>query len=327
MRNLPFFTFITLAATAAGYGLYIWIHQQYGPDTVTVSRHEITHAIYATGVVEPVYWTKLAPEKTGRLTEIIHNEGSSVTRGDVVGRMESRQVEERLEEARAHLSYAAKEAARSRILIDSGGVSRSHAEDTERELKEASGRVHAIEREIEDLKLITPIDGVVLRREAEIGETVQAGVPVFWVGKPKPLRITAEVDEEDIGRVKPGQTSLLKMDAFPNQVFEGHVSEITPQGDPVNKVFRVRIALPDDAPLLINMTAEVNIITERMANALVIPSTSEADGFVWRIAEGRPVKTLVKIGLRNDTQLQVLEGLHENDVILRNVPVDKEHQP
>ena len=83
---------------------------------------------------------------------------------------------------------------------------------------------------------------------------------VFWIGDPKPLRITADVDEEDVPRVEPGQKVLLRADAFPDRVLEGGLTSITPKGDPVQKTYRVRIELPDDAPLLIGMTVEANVV-------------------------------------------------------------------
>lgn len=323
VRRLLFTLLLLLAGVVLAYGFYAVTSGKRALDTVTVSRTEIIRAVYATGTVEPVNRTMLSPEKTGRLMEIVHNEGEKVTKGDVVARMESRLVEERLQEAQEHLIYVTKEAKRNRKLVTSGAVSRKQAEDAEREYGETRERVHQLRRELEDLKLVSPVDGLVLRREAEIGETVQAGEAAFWVGSPKPLRITADVDEEDIGQVKLGQVALIKADAFPNRVFEGKVNEITPQGDPVNKVFRVRIALPDDAPLMINMTVEVNIITERIPNALVIPAESESGSYVWQVINGKKQKTPVKTGIRNETQVQILEGLKEGDVISRKPPEGK----
>lgn len=328
-EHKPPFTFrlwpiaVALVLLALGFWLYSFFHRPNPSEEVTVARGEIIHAVYATGTVEPVYWAMLSPQKTGRLVEILHYEGDAVAKGEVVARMEDRVVKERLHEAQVSLHFQTKEAARYRALAKTGAASRARAEDAEQAYGEAKARVQALQRELGDLTLAAPMKGVVLRRDVELGETIQAGESAFWVGSPKPLRITAEVDEEDIGKVKLGQAALIKADAFPEQVFEGKVNEITPQGDPVNKVFRVRVALPDNTPLMINMTVEANIVTRRTADALLIPSDSEEDGFVWRIARGKKKKTPVKIGIRNDTQVQVLEGLNEGDRILRTPPARK----
>ena len=80
--------------------------------------------------------------------------------------------------------------------------------------------------------------------------------------------VTAEVDEEDIARCRPGQQAVIKADAFPGRVLKGQVNEITPLGDPLNKSYRVRVALPDDTPLHLGMTTELNIIVSEQPNAL-----------------------------------------------------------
>ena len=117
------------------------------------------------------------------------------------------------------------------------------------------------------------MDGVVLRRDGEVGEIAEVGQILFRVGVPKPLQVVAEVNEEDIPRVAVGQTVLLRTDAFPGQRLEATVREITPMGDPVAKTYRIRVALPDDTPLRPGMSVEANVVTREKPNALLVPAT------------------------------------------------------
>lgn len=303
------------------YGGFSFVRGEKGAhDTVPVARDTVVHAVYATGTVEPVYWAQLAPYKTARLMEIVHYEGDKITKGDVIARMENRAEKQRLAEAKASLDFAQKELERNAVLIEQQAISRREFEDTQRRQREAAAQVRSLQHAVDDLTLITPVDGVVLRRDIELGEVAEAGKTIFWVGQPIPLRITADVDEEDIAQVSFGQKALIKADAFEGRVFEGTVSEITPKGDPINKVFRVRIRLPDDTPLLTGMTTEVNILTKTVNNALVIPATSEAGGFAWRVDGARPLKTEVRTGVRSETMVEVTEGLKEGDLVLRQAP-------
>lgn len=294
-------------------------------ETVAVTRGEAVRAVYATGIVEPVEQAQLAPQKTGRLIAILRDEDDAVKAGDVVAQLDDHVERARLEEMNARLAFLEKDLARQRELVSRGAASRRGLEDVEREYGEIKARVGALREEIAHLTLTSPLEGIVLRRDVEPGETVQAGAVVFWVGKPSPLRITAEVDEEDIGMVKLGQVALIKADAFPDQVLEGTVSEITPRGDPVNKVFRVRIALTEDTPLLVSMTAEINVIIDTAQNTLLVPVTSISGNTAWRAGrrgKGEPVP--VKTGIRGEKMIQVLEGLNEGDAILRYPPSSKE---
>jgi HlyD family secretion protein len=311
---------ILLAAIAIG-AVYISTKTVANSDTVTVTRKQVIRAVYATGTVEPVQWAKLAPHKTSRLLEYVFDEGQAVAKGSVVAQMENHVEKEKLAEAQARLEFSNKELERYSALVKQNAVSRKQLEDAQRAQKESQAQVQAILQELKDLTLISPLDGIVLRRDVEHGETVQAGEVIFWVGQPKPLRISAEVDEEDIAQVAVGQKALIKSDAYPDQVFEGKVSEITPKGDSVNKVFRVRVALPDDAPLLTGMTTEVNIIVKTVENALVVPKDSESGGKVWRITGGKPKENPVKTGIKGDTDIEIINGLQEGDIVLRQAPV------
>ncbi|TIU96484.1 MAG: HlyD family efflux transporter periplasmic adaptor subunit, partial [Mesorhizobium sp.] len=93
------------------------------------------------------------------------------------------------------------------------------------------------------------------------------------------------VNEEDIPRVEIGQRALLKSDAFLRQNLEAVVDSITPKGDPVTKTYRVRFRLPDDTPLRIGMSTDVNIVIRVSKNALLIPSVA-VDGNKVFMVEG-----------------------------------------
>ena len=155
------------------------------------------------------------------------------------------------------------------MLLRRGVAAQSELDRAESEERATAALVEVAQRRLEDYLIRSPIDGKVLRRDGEPGEVRDTADAVFWIGEPLPLRVTAEVDEEDIPRVQPGQRALLKADAFPDRALEGKVGQITPKGDPVQKTYRVRIALPDDTPLMIGMTIEANIIIAERPAVLV----------------------------------------------------------
>jgi multidrug efflux pump subunit AcrA (membrane-fusion protein) len=127
------------------------------------------------------------------------------------------------------------------------------------------------------------------------------------------------VDEEDILKVKKGQAALLKSDAIQGKVLEGTVGDITPKGDPVNKNFRVRISLSKDTPLLIGMTVEVNIVTSKSENALVVPVEAVKDGAVW-LAGAPAANVSVETGRTDGKVVEILKGLSGNETIRAAAP-------
>src|SRR6185437_1967818 len=147
------------------------------------------------------------------------------------------------------------------------------------------------------LKLVAPADGRIIRRDGEIGQLIAANQTVFWLSC-APVRVSAEVDEEDIARVKPGQPVLLRADAFPGRIFDGTVESITPKGDPIARSYRVRISLAAGTPLMIGMTAETNIILRRDEHALLLPAGTVTQDMVWVVDNDRLVRRKVTVGAR-----------------------------
>jgi RND family efflux transporter MFP subunit len=159
------------------------------------------------------------------------------------------------------------------------------------------------------------MDGVVLRRDGEIGEIAEIGQILYRVGVPKPLEVVTEVNEEDIPRVAVGQVALLRTDAFPDVRIEAKVRQITPMGDPLTKTYRVRLALPDDTALLPGMSVEANVISREKANALLVPTDAIVDNAVFVIEDARLRKRSVKVGIRGTRQTEILSGLNDGERI------------
>ena len=166
------------------------------------------------------------------------------------------------------------------------------------------------------------MNGVVLRRDGEIGEIAEAGQILFRVGVPLPLQVVAEVNEEDIPRVALKQTVLFRTDAFPDRRLEGTVREITPMGDVVAKTYRIKVALPDDTPLKPGMSVEANIVTRERPDALLVPAGAVQGNAVFVIDGNRARKREVKIGIRGTRAVEVLDGLKEGERVASPAPTD-----
>jgi RND family efflux transporter MFP subunit len=109
---------------------------------------------------------------------------------------------------------------------------------------------------------------------------------------------------------------LIRSDAFAGKVFEGRVKAITPKGDPVARTYRVRVSLPPDAPLMIGMTAETNIVLRKEDNALLVPAGAVHQDAVWRVADGKLEKQKVVVGAKDAREVEILSGLREGDRIV-----------
>jgi RND family efflux transporter MFP subunit len=169
---------------------------------------------------------------------------------------------------------------------------------------------------LDDYVITSPMGGVVLRRDGEIGEIAEQGQILFRVGVPTPLQVVAEVNEEDIPRVVVGQTVLFRTDAFMDRRLTGTVRQMTPMGDPVTKTYRIKVSLPDDTPLLPGMSVEANVVTREKAGALLVPKDA-VDGTTVFVVDGdRARKRLVKLGIRGTRAVELLSGVEEGERVV-----------
>jgi len=317
-RRTIFASVILVVATAVAAGYY-W----YRIPTVTVvapTTGPAVQAVYATGVVEPVYWAKVAPLTRHRIAEICACEGKAVSKGELLARLDDREERARLAELDARAEFLAAEVTRYRRLLERRVVSSQAYERAVSEHGQIRAAIAAAKERLRQLDLRAPLDGIVLRKDGEVGEVAAPEDVLFWVGQPRPLWVVAEVDEEDIPRVADGQQVLIRADAFPSRILGGTVTRITPKGDPINKNYRVRIALPDDTPLKIGMTTEINILVRRVENALLVPAEAVAGDSVWIVRDGVASRRKVETGIRGDGKIQVTGGLTAADRIVAAPP-------
>ncbi|MEM7044966.1 MAG: HlyD family efflux transporter periplasmic adaptor subunit, partial [Pseudomonadota bacterium] len=169
-----------------------------------------------------------------------------------------------------------------------------------------------------DLALKSPMDGIVLRRDGEVGE-IAGTAPneaLLWVGQARPLRVVAEINEDDVVKVRPRQRVLLRHEGHDGDPLEAIVERLTPKGDPETKTFRAYLRLPNDTPLMIGMSIEANIIVREAKDVVLVPAEAIVDEQV-QLAEGdRIAVRRVEIGIRGSAKVEIESGLADGDVIL-----------
>jgi RND family efflux transporter MFP subunit len=286
----------------------------------TATTGPAVQAVYATGNVEPVHWAKVGPAVRARITAVPVEEGARVQAGQPMAQLDDREARHRVEEAEARANFAQEELARVRALVARDVASRATLDRAEAEARAVRAVADAAQRRLDDYVVRAPSAGLVLRRDAEVGEVVDTPAALFWIGEPKPLRITAEVDEEDIAQIREGQRALLRADAFAGQVLTATVAQITPKGDATRKAYRVRLALPDDTPLMIGMTVEANIVLRETSNAVLIPPAALRSEHVF-IAQGEVARRRqVTVGVQGPRAVEIRQGIAAGDVVVLDPP-------
>lgn len=320
-RRWPWGRILVLLALLAAAGAGGWFIQR--PVQVTVAKAgvgEAVDAVYASGIVDYVRQAHVAPIVTAPIRRVYVQEGDAVRPGEILAQLEDGpQVGTTLQlEAQAAQARAA--AARQQRLYDAGFGARAALEDAVAQRKAAEAAAASARARLADYRLKAPFAGRVLRRDAEPGDLAMTGQAMFVIADVSHLRITADVDERDVGRLSVGMEAVVRADGFPGQIFQARVTDITPQGDATGRVFRVRLSLPAATPLKPGMTVETNLVTARRADAVLVPSAALSEGAVWIVHGGRAHRREVRTGAAGADRTEIVSGVSPGQSVVLNPP-------
>jgi membrane fusion protein, multidrug efflux system len=307
-----------LAIAAAGGGYYAYnnyLHVQ----TVTTSvaaLAPVSEAIYGTGTVEPARWAKVVPLQRRRLVDLCSCEGQTVKAGQVLGRQDDAEERSAMNELQLSYQQAQRDLERAEKDRTKSDAAQKEYEQRWTQAEEYKSRISAQQVRIDQLVLRAPLDGMVLRRDGEVGEIVGPTDVLFWVGPPLPMQVVAEVNEEEINRIAVGQKALLRSEAFPGRPLHANVSQITPKGDPTRKTFRVYLLLPNDTPLRIGMSVEANIIFREKPSAIVVPAEAVAGDAVETVNNGKIERVPVRVGIRGSRNVEIIGDVSRGMAVL-----------
>jgi RND family efflux transporter MFP subunit len=297
---------------AGGAGAYYYFQ----PPVVTVSlatRAPVSEVVYGSGTVEPVRWAKVIPFTRRRIVELCRCERQGVRQGQVLARQDDAEEQAALNEITARLEQLERDLDRSDKDVQKGSATKQQNEQLKTQIRELNFRIAAQKERIAALVLKSPMDGMVLRRDGEIGEIAGPTDVLFWVGPPTPMHVVAEINEEEIPKIALGQRAFLRNEAFANRSLNATVSQITPKGNPESKTFRVYLLLPQDTPLRIGMTVEVNIVFREKPDALVVPAAAIVD---------RTSRVRVATGVRGARLVEVSGDLAEGAMVVSPARTD-----
>jgi HlyD family secretion protein len=310
-----------------------------GGQVVRVARRTIGSSVKATGVVKPRIGAevKVGSRVSGVVARLHVQIGDTVSRGQLLAELDTRELEARRDQAQAALAaadatllYARSDLARRQAL---GAVQLLSAADldvaersrgvAEQQRAEAAANLDFARTQLGYSRITAPIPGVVASVATQEGETVAASLaaPTFvTLVDLARLEVWAYVDETDIGRIAKGQPARFTVDTYPDHEFEGRVTAVYPQAEirdnVVNYVTVVTFDPNRDRTLRPEMTATVRIAIETRQGALAVPRRAirreQGRSFVLTPAGE---KRFVRVGSRDETECEVLEGLREGDLV------------
>ena len=330
-------------------------------ETAKVEKKSIHTSITATGTIEPVTSVTVGTQVSGIVAKLYVDYNSIVKKGQVIAELDKTNLISELNTAKANLASSQSTATyqqanynRYKTLYDKGLVSADEFENAQLSYQKAREDVNAKRESVRKAEtnlgyatITSPIDGVVLSKSVEEGQTVAASFntpELFKIAQDlTDMRVIADIDEADIGGVKEGQRVSFTVDAFPDDHFEGRVTQVRQQATTESNVvtYEVVISAPnEDLKLMPGLTASVTIFTMEKNDVLVVPSKAlrfmpnqaflekdqtiadvEADHKLWTM-EGNTFKAhKVEIGTSNGVLTEITGGVAAGTVVLSDFNV------
>ncbi len=334
--------------------------------TVKVERQEIKSSVTATGTIEPVTLVEVGTQVSGIISHIYVDYNSTVKKGQVIAELDRENLNSQLETAQAQLesaksdlSYQEQNFERQKTLHDKGHISDNDFELARLSYQQAKAtynqRIQSVKTARTNLGYATitsPIDGIILTRAVEEGQTVASSFStptLFTIAKDlTDMRVIADIDEADIGGVREGQRVNFTVDAFPDDVFEGRVTQVRQEATTESSVvtYEVVISAPNpELKLKPGLTANVTIITKEVQNVLAVPVAAlsftpnenllkdgetiadcQGKSKVW-VREGNVFKAIpVETGENNGILAEIKNGLKGGEDVITEFCIEQRMQ-
>ena len=325
--------------------------------TSAVHRGSLVNSVAATGTIEPITQVEVGTQVSGIINHIFVDFNSQVKKGQVIAELDRTTLEAELKSSTATLQstkteyeYQLKNFTRIKGLHDKKMVSDTDYESAEYSFEKAKYSYEKSQSDMTRVKqnlsyatIYSPIDGVVIDRAVEEGQTVAASFntpTLFTIANDlRQMRVIANVDEADIGGVVEGQEASFTVDAFPDDVFKGTVTQVRLQPTTTSNVvtYEVVVGAPNpDLKLKPGLTANLTIYTMRKDSVLLLPlkalrftpdgaeasavdSTHPHARTVWMESPQGPVSRTVQVGDNDGIFAEVTGGVKEGDKVITSV--------
>lgn len=358
---------LVIAAVAAIATLAVWLlsggkkEEKITFDTAAVAPANIMNSITATGTIEPVTSVTVGTQVSGIVSKLFVDYNSVVKKGQVIAELDKTNLMSQLNTAKtqlataqSQLNYQTANYKRYKTLFEKGLVAADDFDNAKLSYTQAKEQVASAKEEVQRAQtnlgyatITSPIDGVVLSKSVEEGQTVAASFStpeLFTIAQDLTnMQVVADVDEADIGDVKEGERVSFTVDAYPDDTFEGEVKQVRQEATTTNNVvtYEVVISAPNaDLKLKPGLTANVTIYTAERKGVLSVPSkalrfipqketvgkmkivdAANAKNKVWTIEGNSIVAHKVNIGMTDGTNTQIVGGIAEGTKVVTGLNV------
>ena len=289
-------------------------------EVALVQAVDFSDEVSAVGSLKASESVILRPEVSGRVVRIGFRDGAVVGQGDLLIALDAAIQDAELAQAQANLGLAQASYRRNQELLDKKFISQQALDASGATLKVQEAAVQLAEAKAAKMRIRAPFRGVIGLRDVSVGSYVKEGEVLVNIEDISSLRVDFRLAESYLGRLAAGQSLELSSDALPGQRFTARVEAIDPQIDPNGRSIAVRARLDNSAgKLRPGMFVRVRLAFGERKGVLMLPEEAIVPGAkasVFKQVDGKAERVVVRLGVRRDAMVEVVEGLAAGDVIV-----------
>lgn len=291
-------------------------------EVAKVTRGSMSRSSTVTGAVQPLRQVGVNAQLAGVLTAVLVEEGDMVSQGQVIARIDDRELAAQVRAVEAQLRLAESTFERSEQLREAQVITAAEYERDHANLEAVRAQLDQLRTRIGFATINSPISGVVTERRLLTGDAVAPQTRLFTVADLGTLVVRLPVSELDVGSLRAGETVNLRMDALPDQMFRGRVRRVFPTADTSTRLVPVEVVLEGEGARLARpgYLARVSFTLDERENAMLVPvnavlGTAGAEA-VFVVEEQQATRRQVITGLRQNDRVEILSGLADGDVVI-----------
>jgi membrane fusion protein (multidrug efflux system) len=290
-------------------------------EAAKVTAAPLSEQVTAIGTLLSNEAVTVSSEIPGRLKQINFQEGQPVEQGAPLFILDDSVYRAQLADAEAKLKLAEQTHKRTSQLFTNKYATAQSADESASNLAVSTAAVELARVQLEKARIVAPFSGIVGLRHVSVGEYIAAGQALVNLEAIDPVKADFRVPEKFLPAIRVGQTIRIRVDAFPDEAFEGKVYAIDPRLDVAGRSLVVRAMVPNqDERLRPGLFARISVLLQLKQDALSVPEQAivpQGDSqFVFKIVDGKVQLTKVVTGTRREGRVEIVEGLSAGDQVV-----------
>lgn len=291
-------------------------------ELAAAERSDIARSVTVAGLSEPVRSVGVNAQLSGALNAVNVEEGDVVREGQVLARIDARELEAQVASAEASLAFARNNFERSTTLRESQVITAAEFERDRAAFRAAEATLDQLRTRLGYATIRAPISGIITQKRLEAGDIAAPQTRLFTIADVSTMVVRVQVSELDVLGIRQGQPVQVVLDALPGRTLDGRVRRIFPSADTLTRLVPVEVALTGEGARITRpgFLARATFALDTRRDAVLVPQAAvlggEGSQSVFMVRDGKAVRRQVQTGLVSQGRVEITSGLEPGEMVI-----------